>query len=164
MLNRIKDLFDATDTGEGSSGRTHDDGSLRAAAAALLVEAARSDEGIAEAERARILDIAKRRFDLNDAEAQDLLTDAVRETRGVSPLDRYVSVLMDRCPPERRVWIIETLWEVVYADGELNDIEANLLRRLGGLLHVSDIERGEARKRALARLGLPEDTGLPDIP
>ena len=46
------------------------------------------------------------------------------------------------------------LWEVAYADGELHDYEANLMRRVTGLLFVSDQESGEARKRALERLGL----------
>ena len=53
---------------------------------------------------------------------------------------------------EERIELIEMIWEVVYADGELHDYEANLLRRLGGLLYVSDRERGDARKRVLARL------------
>ena len=46
------------------------------------------------------------------------------------------------------------LWEVVYADGELHDYEASLLRRIAGLLYVPDRESGEARKRVLARLGV----------
>jgi uncharacterized tellurite resistance protein B-like protein len=46
------------------------------------------------------------------------------------------------------------LWEVAYADGTLHDYEASLLRRITGLLYVSDRESGEARKRVLARLGL----------
>jgi len=44
------------------------------------------------------------------------------------------------------------LWEVVYADGELHHYEANLMRRLAGLLQVSDREVGAARKRARERL------------
>ena len=51
------------------------------------------------------------------------------------------------------VMLMEMLWEVVYADGELHDYEANLLRRTAGLLHVSDQESGAARKRVLARMG-----------
>jgi uncharacterized tellurite resistance protein B-like protein len=46
------------------------------------------------------------------------------------------------------------LWQVVYADGRLDDYEANLMRRISGLIHVPDRDSGEARKRALARLGL----------
>ena len=45
------------------------------------------------------------------------------------------------------------LWEVVYADGKVHDFEVSLLRRLGGLLYVSDRDRALARKRVLQRLG-----------
>lgn len=155
MLNRIRALFDdSRDDEDGES-------TLQAAAAALLVEAARTDDTITAEERDRILAVTRRHFALSEDEAQDLLNAAVFDTEGASPHHRYVSVIMDRCPPERRLWIVEMLWEVAYADGALNDLEASLLRRIGGLLHISDLERGEARKRVLKRLGLPEDTGLP---
>lgn len=156
MLNRIRSLFAG-----GDGGAEPGEDALQAAAAALMVEAARSDDTITQAERDRILAVTQRHFHLNEEEAQDLLSAAVFDTEDVSPYHRYVSIIMDRCPPDRRLWIIEMLWEVVYADGELNDLEASLLRRIGGLLHVSDIERGEARKRVLERLGLPDDAGLP---
>jgi uncharacterized tellurite resistance protein B-like protein len=42
---------------------------------------------------------------------------------------------------------------VVYSDGDLDDFEAQMMRRIGGLLHIEDRDRGEARKRALSRLG-----------
>ena len=48
--------------------------------------------------------------------------------------------------------MIEMIWEVVYADGELHDYEDSLLRRIAGLIYVSDRDRGAARKRALERL------------
>jgi len=50
------------------------------------------------------------------------------------------------------VMLVEMLWDVVYADGELHDYEANLMRRVAGLLHVSDQESGAARKRVLGRM------------
>jgi uncharacterized tellurite resistance protein B-like protein len=46
------------------------------------------------------------------------------------------------------------LWEVAYADGVLHDYEHNLLRRIAGLIYVTDRDRGLARNRVLARLGL----------
>jgi uncharacterized tellurite resistance protein B-like protein len=45
------------------------------------------------------------------------------------------------------------MWEVAYADGTLDPLEDSLLRRVGGLIDVSDHERGEARLRVLKRLG-----------
>ena len=46
------------------------------------------------------------------------------------------------------------LWEVAYADGALHDYEASLLRRVAGLLYVSDRDNGEARLRVMAKLGI----------
>ncbi len=70
------------------------------------------------------------------------------------------------CPPEAilpdtdpkaEAWLelMEMLWEVAYADGELHHLEANLMRRLAGLLQVPDRDSGAARKRALKRLDSP---------
>lgn len=156
MFNRIMALF-----GEDAGRTAQDDAhTLQAAAAALLVEEARSDDTITPQETERIIAVTRRHFGLTEAEAQSLLSGAVAATEGASPYHRYVSVIMERCPPDQRLWIIEMLWEVAYADGQLGDLEASLLRRIGGLLHVSDRDRGIARKRVLERLGLPEDAGL----
>jgi uncharacterized tellurite resistance protein B-like protein len=66
----------------------------------------------------------------------------------------FTSAIKDGLDHAERVQLIEMLWEVVYADGQLHDYEASLLRRVSGLLYVSDRESGEARKRVLARLGV----------
>ena len=44
--------------------------------------------------------------------------------------------------------LVELLWRVVLADGVVDDYEANLLRRVAGLIHVTDQDAGAARKRA----------------
>ncbi|HZH26435.1 MAG TPA: TerB family tellurite resistance protein [Azospirillaceae bacterium] len=162
MLKRIKALLDEWDQAadrpdDRLPGRLN---ALQAAAAALLVEAARQDDTISGTERRRIVDMAKRRFHLAEDEAQELLALAEAETSGAAHHFDYVRTITDKCPPDQRVWIIEMLWEVAYADGRLHDLEASLLRRIGGLLYVSDAERGAARKRVLHRLGLPDEAGL----
>ena len=50
--------------------------------------------------------------------------------------------------------MMEMLWHVVYADGEVHDHEAALMRRLAGLLYVSDQESGTLRRRVRDKLGL----------
>jgi len=50
--------------------------------------------------------------------------------------------------------LMEMLWEVVFADGEEHAFETNLMRRLAGLLYVTDQESGAARRRVRTRLGL----------
>ena len=50
--------------------------------------------------------------------------------------------------------ILEMVWLVVLADGNLDCHESQLMRRLAGLLFVDDVESGLAAKRARQRLGL----------
>ena len=153
MISRIKALFQAVDPQAGSAkAHSHDEKAL--AAAALMAEAARLDENFDEAERATITAVVQRHFGLNDAEAAELIEAASEAQAESSQLLSFTRAVKDAYPPEERVEIIEMLWEVAYADGELHPYEANLLRRIGGLIYVSDRERGEARKRVLARLGL----------
>jgi uncharacterized tellurite resistance protein B-like protein len=54
--------------------------------------------------------------------------------------------------PQQRSHLIEMLWEVAYADGVLDPQEDALLRRVAGLIYVSDADRVAARQRVLQRL------------
>ena len=124
------------------------------AAAALLVEAGCHDGDFGDEERHAILDICQRHFALDEVSANELLTDAETEFRRGAGLQPYTQIVKEHYDEGERVRIIEMLWEVVYADGVLHDYEANLLRRVGGLLYVSERDRGNARKRVMQRLGV----------
>ena len=43
---------------------------------------------------------------------------------------------------EFKLKIIEILWKIVYSDGTNDDYESNLIRRVCGLLYISDKENG----------------------
>ena len=48
--------------------------------------------------------------------------------------------------------LIETLWEIILLDGKVHEFESNLIRRLAGLLYISDVSCGNAKKRAQINL------------
>lgn len=151
MFKRIKSLLQAG----GPQDRVRRDRSqLEHAAAALLVEAAALDGHFDAAERATIARLLKERFSLSDAEVRDLIVEAEGIVANANELYTLSRAVKDGLAYEERVEIIEMLWHVAYADGHLHDFEANLVRRLAGLLYVSDRDSGEARKRVLAGLGL----------
>lgn len=158
MINRIKSLFLDPESAAGAASRPRRRSDrrmvdeLHLAAAALLVEAACLDGHFDGAERARIEALVQTRFGLNAEETETLIDAAKREVAQASQLLRFTRVIKDRFGHAERVEMIEMLWQVVYADGVLHDYEANLMRRIGGLVYVTDQERGAARKRALARL------------
>jgi uncharacterized tellurite resistance protein B-like protein len=127
---------------------------LQVALAALLVEAAQSDEHFDDCERDVIGRLLQRRFALSSTEALDVMRQAEAAADNAAELFRFTRVINNRLSNEERVELIEMMWEVAYSDGMLDKFEDSLLRRVGGLIYVSDRERGLARQRVMRRLGL----------
>jgi len=147
MFRRLLSLFEEA----GSAGPEDTGGAdpLHRAAAVLLVMAANLDGRMGADERASIERLLGERLGVEDAAA--LIDEAAAAAVESTDFFGVTRVINERLPPEQRVAVIEMLWEVAYADGSVHDYEANLLRRIAGLLHVSDRDAGEARKRAIAR-------------
>ena len=53
---------------------------------------------------------------------------------------------------EKKILLIETLWEIILADGEIHDFETNIIRRLAGLFYISDVSCGNAKRKALEKI------------
>ncbi|RDD62312.1 TerB family tellurite resistance protein [Ferruginivarius sediminum] len=151
MWERIKSLLSERESA-GSDGAPDEE--LQLAVAVLLVEAAHMDSEFHSDERSSIVDLLARRFELDAAAAEKLVDKAAATVADSAELYGFTRVVKDSFTHEDRVEMMEMLWEVAYADGELHDYEANLMRRVAGLIYVSDRESGEARKRALSRLGI----------
>ncbi len=154
MINRIKALLSAAGGPPADAAPRRDFADLQVAAAALLVEVAQMDADYSAAEQAKILDLVRTRFELTEGEAESLLEIAGQKVADSSQLYSFTRVVKDSFDHAERVELMEMLWEVVYADGTLHHLEANLMRRIAGLIFVPDRESGAARKRALSRLGL----------
>ena len=43
---------------------------------------------------------------------------------------------------ESRLKVIEVIWKIVYSDGTSDSYESNLIRRICGLLYISDKDSG----------------------
>lgn len=149
MLAKLKQVLSGSSPGDSDR---EDEESLQLAAAVLMVEAALMDENFCDAERVKIAELLARRFGLSEAQASKLVERA--ETRAQQSVEIYgfTRQVKDRFSEAERSELIEMLWEIAYVDGELHDHEAQLMRRLAGLLYVSDRDSGAARKRAQVRL------------
>ncbi len=127
---------------------------LQIAVVALLIRAATTDAKFGEEERAAIRRIALQSFSLEEKDMDHLIGEAENAENETMDLHRWVQTIKKAYDEEERIGLIEKMWEVVYADGVLDDYEANLLRRVAGLIYVPDRASGQARQRVLARLGL----------
>ena len=152
MLKRIQGLFGRD--GPEATEDAFDDTQI--AVAVLLIEAAQMDASFDAQERSVIEDLLAQRFALETAQVARLIAEAERIVADANELYRFTRTIKDAFDHEERVALLQMLWEVVYTDGELHSFEANMMRRMAGLVYVSDRESGAARKRALTNLGLAQ--------
>ncbi len=127
---------------------------LKLSVAVLLVEAARQDDQFAPKERAVIEHLLTHKFDLSDEECAALLATAEARAEQLVQMHGHTSEILDAMSARERIGVIEMLWEVAYADGVLDPEEDLLIRRIAGLIAVTDRERVLARQRVMKKLGV----------
>lgn len=120
----------------------------RTALAALLVRIARSDGDYAPEEVSRIDRILVTRYELSPFAAAALRREAETLEAEAPDTVRFTRALKAAVAYEDRTRLIESLWEVVLADGVRDPEENALLRTVAPLLGVTDQDSAIARHRA----------------
>ncbi len=146
MLRSIGEFISEI-TGGGRTPAAFEDTDYRLAAAALLVHIASTDANFDAQERARLRELLAAKFDLGMAEAEDLIESAVVADRDAVDLYQFTSLLNRNCNEEQRRKIVEMMFQVAYADGELSEFEDNIVWRASELMHIPSRERVTIRKR-----------------
>ena len=115
----------------------------------LMIEAAYTDGQVDENELNKIklslIDV----FAEDPKEVNSVLEEAKKNKNNSNSLHYYTSYINKNFDNDKKLLLIEALWEIVSSDGDVHDYESNLIRRLAGLLYISDVNSGNARKRAL---------------
>lgn len=119
----------------------------RLAAAALLIHAATIDGSMTAAERGKLHDLLKSRFELDEAATGELIDGGTLAEHDAVDLYGFTSLLDRALDDTGRLGIVEMLWEIVLADGRVTEFEDNLMWRVADLLNVSSRDRIALRQR-----------------
>ena len=119
----------------------------RLAAAAMLVHTAAIDGEMSQSERDKLHAVIKQRFALDDATTDELITKATAAEHEAVDLYHFTHQLNRALDDDGRAKIVEMMWEIVYADGQRDELEDNLVWRAADLLGVSAHERIALRRR-----------------
>lgn len=152
MLGKIRAFFQAEDSGTRTG--DHAPSELRIAAAGLLLEAASTDGMLETLERNRVATAIGEHFQIEPDEVEEILEAGEKRVDDAVDIYGFVRIISEHFDEDERVSMMEMLWDVAYADGVLHSHEANLIRRVSGMLGMTDVETGAARKRVMARLGI----------
>jgi uncharacterized tellurite resistance protein B-like protein len=128
----------------------------RLATASLLIRVATANTEMSAARRETLHAVLKSGFGLDDLATIQLIDDATAAERSATDLYHFTHQLNDVLDDEGRRRIVRMMWEIVYAEGRVNEFEDNLIWRAADLLGVSSRQRVELRQQIAAdRAGLP---------
>ena len=119
---------------------------------ALMLEAAEIDGETSQDELALIISSVSSQFELDDAQMTAVLDEARSHADERIELHGLIRRLREQSDYEERIGVMELVWMTVLADDRVDTLESQLMRRLAGLLFVSDVDSGLAAKAAKKRL------------
>ncbi len=146
MLQSLKNIFSNSDI---TQEKTNEDIDILSG---LMIEAANSDGDITQDEINKISDSLINIFKEDPKIVEESLSGALENKDNALSLYFYTSKLNKSFSYEKKILLIEVLWEVILSDNKIHDFETNLIRRLAGLLYISDVECGNAKKRASKKI------------
>ena len=109
--------------------------------AALLIHAAKTDENYTDIEKKIIKRALVDLFNIGSNQAEELMKHAEKKEEQSNQIVEFTKEIK-KYSMESRLKIIEIIWKIVYSDGTSDIYESNLIRRICGLLYVSDKDSG----------------------
>ena len=114
--------------------------------AALLIHAAKIDENYSDIEKKIIKEALINLNNINSDQAEELMKLAEKKEEESNQMLEFTKEIKKH-PMEFRLKIIEIIWKIVYSDDVSDNYESNLIRRICGLLYISDKDNGIIRAK-----------------
>lgn len=147
MLDTIREFFQSSMSHPEDPDPAVRERDLRLAACALLLELAYADDDFSEAEREHLREAVRRQWALDHHQADELIRMAERQRARAVDLWQFTTLIRRHYSLGQKMVLAETMWGLVYSDGELASREDYLMRKISKLLKLKPGYLAEARKR-----------------
>ena len=115
----------------------------------LLLEACQIDGDTSKVELEYIKKLLIDKFNFTPDQAEKNLLETLDKSDERIEIFSQIKIILNEMNHQERIDVIEMMWGVILSDGIIDDFEANLMRRMNGLLYVSGEESALAKQRAL---------------
>lgn len=133
MIDRIKQFFTSEISNPyGDIAHQH-----QLAAASLMVEVMIIDRHLDSAELNVIKQLLEQQFELNEDEISQLISLAQKEVDEATSLFQFTRLVNDHFDRSSKNHLMKNLWQVAFADDQLDKHEEAIIRRIAELIHVS---------------------------
>ncbi|MBA6232078.1 MULTISPECIES: tellurite resistance TerB family protein [unclassified Colwellia] len=149
MLTKISSFFQnlANDLADNATKDNANEVTIELACAVLLCEVMRADGHFDQHEQAKLAILLVEQFNLNEEEVKQVIDEALMQSEQATDFYRYTSKINQHFSIEQRITMVEHLWKMAYADGELVSIEEHVIRKIGDLLQLRHAEYIQTKPR-----------------
>ena len=151
MLDGLRQFIADVVSPHPHGNRAFDENGYQLAATALLIHVISLDGEPSEIERRKLHSLIESRFGLDSGTADQLIKSATLVEGEAVDLYHFTSVIMREVDEAGRLRIVEMMWELVYADGEVSEFEDNVVWRAADLLAVSSRDRIDLKHLVASR-------------
>jgi uncharacterized tellurite resistance protein B-like protein len=145
MLNKLRKFLRTTSNAEIAEAQ-FDASDHQLAQAALMFHVIAADGMVYDEEKNKLRQILESRYQLSVQESEQLFEEAKRADREAIDLYSFTSILKRQLDHGERLLLVKNLWEMVFADGEIHELEDNVVWRIAELLAVDKRERMELKR------------------
>ena len=135
LLVQVVETISSSDTTANSV--EDRDAALRLATAVLMIDVARADHVFQDVEFERALNLIETHFGLDPEQAAELVNAAGETVDDLVSVYEFTQLLHEHLDENEKARIIALLWQIAYADGELDKYEDSLVLKISDLLYVS---------------------------
>ena len=132
-MNFFKKIFQ----NEESEEPTIDDKTSTKACVALLLETSMADEILDESELIALKNTLQKDFQINEDEIDELIDLAKENVEDSTSLYEFTRDINDNFDAEQRFKLIESMWKIAYADGNIDKYEEHIIRKIANLIYVA---------------------------
>tara|TARA_B100001287_G_scaffold86918_1_gene72763 strand:+ start:308 stop:724 length:417 start_codon:yes stop_codon:yes gene_type:complete len=113
--------------------------------AALLIHAAKIDENFSKKEEL-IINQALLKIGVDKQNLENIVKKAKKIEESTNQILEFTKEvkMMDE---EKKIKIVETLWQIIYSNKEADIYETNLMRRLAGLMYIDNKTMGDIKEK-----------------
>ena len=146
MFDKLKSIFDKKIEEEKEQFDT-----VQIAISTLMIQTAVYDGVFDEQEKSQILELIKKYFNFNEDQKLSLFKIAMKVNDDSNDMQQFTRILNDNLSEEEKLNIIEMLWKIIISDGHIDDYENALIRKISGLLYISDRDVGQIKKKLITQ-------------
>ena len=148
MKKFIKKLF-SKENSHIENQNIPDNSVIEEAVAVLLLRAANIDGKKDEKEIEAIKKLIIKQFNYDEEKADTLITSASEKEESSADLFEWSKIINDNYDLDNKKIVFSMMCEIICADGLIDPFESNLIRRLSGLLYISDKDAGAIKKKVM---------------